>query len=64
MPSEITREKQLRRLARLRPNTGHAKVLRAKLGISGALLPDPAPIPAPIPAPKAPKKKTSKKKKT
>ena len=49
---EVT-AKHRARLARMRPNSGHAKVLRAKLGITDAPV-----APAPVPAVKEqPKKK-------
>ena len=49
---EVT-TKHRARLAKMRPNTGHAKVLRAKLGIT-----DDTVAPAPVPAVKEqPKKK-------
>jgi hypothetical protein len=54
---EVT-AKHRARLARMRPNSGHAKVLRAKLGITDApdapVAPEPAPVPEVV---KQPKKK-------
>ena len=51
---ERIRAKQRVRLARMRTNSGHAKVLRAKLGITD----DPvAPAPTPVVEEKQPKKK-------
>lgn len=50
------RAKAEARLARLKPNTGHARILRAKLGISDA----PAPV-EPVVEEKKPKKKSVKK---
>ena len=50
---EVT-AKHRARLARMRPNSGHAKVLRAKLGITD----DPvAPAPTPVVEDTKPKKK-------
>ena len=48
--------KHMARLSKLPANSGHAKVLRAKLGLDR-----PAPAPAPAP-PVAKKKKATKKK--
>ena len=44
------------RLSKLPANSGHARVLRAKLGLD-------APAPTPAPAPPVAKKKKAKKKK-
>jgi hypothetical protein len=49
---EVT-AKHRARLTRMRPNSGHAKVLRAKLGITDAPV---APAPAPV-VEEQPKKK-------
>ena len=58
---ERIRAKAEARLARLRPNTGHARVLRAKLGISSA----PAPVVEPaVETPAVEKKKKPRKKRT
>jgi hypothetical protein len=51
-PDSVTKKHEAR-LARMRPNTGHAKVLRAKLGITDAPA---APEPTPV-VEKQPKKK-------
>jgi len=48
------------RLSKLPANSGHARVLRAKLGLDA---PAPTPAPAPAPAPPVAKKKKAKKKK-
>lgn len=62
---ERIRRKAEARLARLRPNTGHARILRAKLGISDA----PAPVVEEVVEPvveeveEKPKKRTFRKKK-
>ena len=56
---EAMTAKHIARLARLPANSGHAKVLRAKLGIDA---PAPAPVVEEVVAP-APKKKAPKKKK-
>ena len=53
---ERIRAKAEARLARLKPNTGHARVLRAKLGISDA----PAPVVEAV-VEKKPRKKRTKK---
>jgi hypothetical protein len=59
---ERIRAKQRVRLARMRPNSGHAKVLRAKLGITDAPeAPEPTPVPEVVEQPK--KKGRSAKKK-
>jgi hypothetical protein len=50
---EVT-AKHRARLTRMRPNSGHAKVLRAKLGITDAPV---APAPTPVVEEKQPKKK-------
>jgi|TARA_Y100000310_G_scaffold163811_1_gene163603 hypothetical protein len=49
-------EKHRARLSKLPANSGHARVLRAKLGLD-------APAPTPAPAPPVAKKKKAKKKK-
>ena len=57
-PDSVTKKHEAR-LAKMRPNTGHAKVLRAKLGITDDTV-APAPVPVPIPAVKEqPKKRKS-----
>ena len=56
---EAMTAKHAARLARLPANSGHAKVLRAKLGIDA---PAPAPVVEEVVAP-APKKKPKAKKK-
>ena len=56
---EAMTAKHIARLARLPANSGHAKVLRAKLGIDA---PAPAPVVEEVVAP-APKKKPKAKKK-
>jgi len=62
---ERIRRKAEARLARLRPNTGHARILRAKLGISDT----PAPVVEEVVEPvveeveEKPKKRTFRKKK-
>lgn len=48
-------------LARYPKNSGHARVLRAKLGITDAA---PAPAPAPVAVEKPKKKSTTRKKKS
>tara|TARA_R100001163_G_C4889095_1_gene82891 strand:+ start:192 stop:383 length:192 start_codon:yes stop_codon:yes gene_type:complete len=56
---ERINQKAHARLARMNPNSGHARNLRARLGLSDT------PAPAPVveeAKPKASKKKTSKKK--
>jgi hypothetical protein len=58
---EVT-AKHRARLARMRPNSGHAKILRAKLGITDApVAPEPAPVPEVVEQPKK-KGRFSKKK--
>jgi len=52
--SEEVTAKHRARLTRMRPNSGHAKVLRAKLGITDAPV---APAPTPVVEEKQPKKK-------
>ena len=52
----MNREKLEKRLSRMNPKSGHARVLRAKLGLD-------APAPTPAPAPPVAKKKKAKKKK-
>lgn len=62
---ERIRLKAEARLARLRPNTGHARILRAKLGISDAA-PAPAPVVEEVVEPvveEKPKKRVTRKKK-
>ena len=54
---DIMTAKHTARLARLPANSGHAKVLRAKLGISPVVDAPAAPAPAPAPKKKAAKKK-------
>ena len=49
--SEEVTAKHRARLTRMRPNSGHAKVLRAKLGITDA------PVAPPVVEEKKPKKK-------
>ena len=44
-------------LARTKPNTGHAKILRGRLGISD----DPTPVVEPVVEEKKPRKKRKKK---
>jgi len=56
---DIITEKHAARLAKLPANSGHAKVLRAKLGISPVV--EAVPAPAPV-TPKKKKKKASNKK--
>ena len=58
MDPKNIRGRDLSRLARLKPNTGHARNLRAKLGITSEPVVEEAP--APVPAPTT-RKKTSKK---
>jgi hypothetical protein len=53
---EIMTAKHKARLERLPVNSGHAKVLRAKLGLDGPAAPV-APVVAPTPKKKAKKKK-------
>lgn len=48
MRKDQIRDRALAHLARLPKNSGHARVLRAKLGITDAA-PSPAPAPAPAP---------------
>ena len=57
----VNREKSLRRLARLKPNSGHARVLRKKLGITDEAAASPAPVQEASSPPT--QKKASKKKK-
>jgi hypothetical protein len=60
--SDITRAKLTKRLSKLPPRSGHARVLRAKLGISPVV---DAPLAAPsAPEPVAPAKKTRTKSRT
>jgi len=50
--SDIRRSQMTKRLSKLPPKSGHAKVLRAKLGISPVVdVPAPAPAPAPVATP-------------
>jgi hypothetical protein len=58
----MNRDKMLRRLAKLPPKSGHAKVLRAKLGLNKVVAPVqeevvPEPTPKSKPAPKPKKRK-------
>lgn len=52
---ERIRAKAQAKLARMRPNTGHARILRAKLGITDA------PVVEPVVEEKKPRKKRTKK---
>ena len=53
---ERIRAKAEARLARLKPNTGHARILRAKLGITDAPV-----VEEPVVEEKKPRKKRTKK---
>ena len=58
MPApDIVTEKHRAKLAKMRPNSGHAKVLRGKLGVDASETAS-SPVPVPVPAQK-PKKKRS-----
>jgi hypothetical protein len=48
------------KLARMRPNTGHARILRAKLGITDAPVVEPV-VEEPVVEEKKPRKKRTKK---
>jgi hypothetical protein len=57
---DLMTEKHKARLAKLPANSGHAKVLRAKLGL-GTPAPAPKPVSEPVPVKKVKKKKSKKK---
>ena len=57
---ERIRAKAEAKLARMRPNTGHARILRAKLGITDAPVVEPV-VEEPVVEEKKPRKKRTKK---
>lgn len=57
---ERIRAKAQAKLARMRPNTGHARILRAKLGITDAPVVEPV-VEEPVVEEKKPRKKRTKK---
>jgi|TARA_A100000172_G_scaffold42715_3_gene26186 hypothetical protein len=64
MDPKNIRGRELARLARLNPKNGHARNIRARLGITLDAPTEPVEVVAPVTRKKAAKKKASKKKTT